>query len=144
MQHPSNNSYTSSQDLRSSSIHSASYSPISSSSLPYIPRLPSLDPQLQRLFEETLSNAKIEEVSEFLTRYSEFIDINAYDEEGQTPLQRSCQVGALPLVKLLIQYGANPGMTNREGWSPVHIASFSGNTELYSYIVRCNARSLRR
>ncbi|QQP35541.1 Notch-regulated ankyrin repeat-containing protein B, partial [Caligus rogercresseyi] len=111
-----------------------SYSPISSSSLPYIPRLPSLDPQLQRLFEETLSNAKIEEVSEFLTRYSEFIDINAYDEEGQTPLQRSCQVGALPLVKLLIQYGANPGMTNREGWSPVHIASFSGNTELYSYI----------
>ncbi|CAB4055076.1 unnamed protein product [Lepeophtheirus salmonis] len=107
-------------------------------------KTPGTDIKLQRLFDETLSNAKYEEISDFLHRYSELIDINFYDEDGQTPLQRFCQIGALPLVKLLIQYGANPGLTNREGWSPVHIASFSGNTELYSYIVRCNSNSLKR
>nr|ACO14612.1 Notch-regulated ankyrin repeat-containing protein B [Caligus clemensi] len=148
----------SSQDISSpsaSSIHSDSFSsPTSSSSFTSSPGFynntyspppkPPPDSNIQRHFEQVLSRYCLEEVRDFLMRYSEFIDINAYDEDGQTPLQSSCQMGSLPLVKLLISYGANPGMTNREGWSPVHIASFSGNTELYSYIVRCNSNSLKR
>ncbi|XP_040577045.1 uncharacterized protein [Lepeophtheirus salmonis] len=142
---PHHHSYIVDQQVQLHSISSQEQEQQQRFSDPVIEKkTPGTDIKLQRLFDETLSNAKYEEISDFLHRYSELIDINFYDEDGQTPLQRFCQIGALPLVKLLIQYGANPGLTNREGWSPVHIASFSGNTELYSYIVRCNSNSLKR
>ena len=66
---------------------------------------------------------------------SESIDINLINEEGNTPLQTATLVGSLDIVRLLIRFGADPGVTSRDGWSTLHIAAYSGHSEITQYIM---------
>src|SRR6218665_981251 len=34
--------------------------------------------------------------------------------------------------------GANPNLSNKDGWHPLHLASFKGATETLNYLVSCN------
>jgi hypothetical protein len=78
-------------------------------------------------------------VEEFLIQHSKSIDINRYDNEGQTPLQRCCLVGNLPLAKLLVKFGAKSKITTRDGFTTLHIAAFSGHSQMLFFIM--NMRS---
>lgn len=63
------------------------------------------------------------------------VDVNAYDVDGQTPFLRCCQEGDVALLKVLVAHGANIRLTTREGFSALHIAAFSGNSDLVFYVM---------
>ena len=93
--------------------------------------LPSfLNVELQNEFHELMRGCKLDDVERFLKQHSENIDINRFSPEGQTPLHEACQNGNLEATKILLQFGANPYLTNRDGFSILHLATFSGNSEL--------------
>ena len=99
-----------------------------------------VDEQKQSLFQNAVIKADIDEIDDILRRHSESIDINKYDGDGQTPIQRFCQAGNLGLVKLLVQYGADLKLRTREGWSMIHIASFTGNPAMLSFVLKSTRR----
>lgn len=58
--------------------------------------------------------------------------------EGQTALHRALILGrGLSWCKLLIANGADPNLTNRAGWHPIHLAAHSSSKETMSYIISC-------
>ena len=90
---------------------------------------------IQSRFEDALKNCDYTEVKAILDVSSESIDINLINEEGNTPLQTATLVGSLDIVRLLIRFGADPGVTSRDGWSTLHIAAYSGHSEITQYIM---------
>lgn len=50
-------------------------------------------------------------------------DINARDEYDNTALHHAVSAGDESMVRLLLQHGADPELTNRDGASPVMLAS---------------------
>lgn len=104
-------------------------------------RSPNVNPNLQQEFLKLVAKGCKEELGRFLEQHSEKLSMNQYSQvDGCTPLQRVCQdgaVNALPVARLLVQHGADPKLTSRDGWSPIHLASFSGNSALMLYMIKC-------
>ena len=112
-----------------------------------------IDVQLQEKFNQLInSSLKLEQeqtssndekstrsIEDFLIDHSTNININRYNEEGQTPLQRCCLEGNLPLAKLLVKFGAKSKITTRDGFTTLHVAAFSGHSQMLFYImsVKC-------
>ena len=88
--------------------------------------------------ETYLNEMFYKNLEDFLVHHSENIDVNQYNHDGQTALQQSCSAGNLPLVKLLVRFGANMRLTTREGFSVLHIAAFSGHSELLAFVMGQN------
>ncbi|MBO7605741.1 MAG: ankyrin repeat domain-containing protein [Elusimicrobiaceae bacterium] len=65
------------------------------------------------------------------------IDINVQEENGLTPLIVAAQAGHIEIVKILLEAGANPYITDNRGFSAEHHAISYGNVEIaeliYSY-----------
>ena len=55
-------------------------------------------------------------------------DIGRTDTD-QTPLHIACDRGHPEAVTMLLQYGANPNLFTKNGWTPCMFAARSGNTE---------------
>ena len=85
--------------------------------------------------EKELALTRVSSLEDFLLRHSENIDVNQYNDDGQTALQQSCLAGNLSLVKLLVRFGANMRLTTREGFSILHIAAFSGHSDLLNFVM---------
>lgn len=118
------------------------YLPVESLMLPLPNKThrPNYNVQSQKQFRNLLeSRAKISDIESFLGDNSETIDINEYNLEGRTALQQCCFDGNLPTAKLLVRFGADAKLTTREGFSTLHIAAFSGHSNILLYIM-----SLRR
>ena len=64
------------------------------------------------------------EIIEYLV--SSGCDINAVDDDGQTPLHKSAMFGHTESVKLLIDKGANVNQIDNNGNTPLHVAIMSG------------------
>ncbi|XP_017494468.1 PREDICTED: uncharacterized serine-rich protein C215.13-like [Rhagoletis zephyria] len=43
--------------------------------------------------------------------------------------------------KQLVLFGANPNLSNLDGWHPLHLASFSGLNENLNYLISCNTNN---
>ena len=96
---------------------------------------PKVNAELQEEFMQLLRGSNLNEIERFLREHSENVDVNVFDPEfGQTPLHDACQLGQFELVKILVQYGANHKLTNRDGFSIWHLAAFCGNPKILSYI----------
>ena len=101
---------------------------------------PNTDPDLQADFLDLVTIGKPAKLERFLESHAESVNLNQYSGEGLTPLQAVCGAGgaaALELARLLVRYGADTRLTSRDGWSPVHMATFSGNTALMLYLLQC-------
>lgn len=61
--------------------------------------------------------------------------VDARDRDGETPLWRAACNGSLPVVSLLLSYGANPFQTCRSGTSPVWAAAFNGHSSCIEALV---------
>jgi ankyrin repeat protein len=85
--------------------------------------------------EKELALTRVSSLEDFLLRHSENIDVNQYNDDGQTALQQSCLAGNLSLVKLLVRFGANMRLTTKEGFSILHIAAFSGHSDLLNFVM---------
>jgi hypothetical protein len=93
------------------------------------------DIKLQSRFHDLVNVADNVEVDDFLTQNLDRVDINQFNSEGRTALQQSCLEGNLPLAKILVKYGANLRLNTRDGFSALHLAVFSGHSQLMSYIL---------
>lgn len=107
-------------------------------SMPKATHKPEYDHQLQSVFQNAVLRGDYQEIEGFLINHSARIDLNKYDSEGQTPLHVFCSEGKLPLVQLLVRFGASTQLRTRDGWSALHIASFCGNSALLSFVLKCN------
>jgi len=112
----------------------------SSAPLPKATHRSDYNPQLQARFGAAVNRGSFQELDEFLSSYSELVNINQFDNNGQTPLQHFASQGNLKMVQLMVRFGADPRMTSKDGWSTVHIATWSGNSEVMMYIMRCSKR----
>lgn len=113
--------------LVSATIHKTHQSPV--------------DAALQKQFHSLLSIASnVLDIEDFLAKHSENVDINEYNEEGRTALQQSCFDGNLALAQLLVRFGADSRLTTREGFSALHIAAFSGHSDVLLYIMSLKHR----
>ena len=109
--------------------------PFESSFQPHLAK-PKVNLELQEEFLHLLRGSNLNEIERFLREHSENVDLNVFDPEfGQTPLHDACQLGQFELVKILVQYGANHRLTNRDGFALIHLASFAGNSQLLKYIM---------
>jgi len=62
-------------------------------------------------------------------------NIDEINEEGLTALQNSCFIGNIEMVKLLVSYGGNLKIKDRDGWSLLHGAVMAGNFSLVQFLV---------
>ena len=72
----------------------------------------------------------------FLMQQLQVPDVNLKDHDGCTPLHRACQSGASPIVKELINSGADCSVTDASGCSPVHLAAGKGNLDIVEMLVK--------
>jgi hypothetical protein len=97
-----------------------------------------VDRRLQAKLLQLLEDPMVEDLVAFLEEHAHRVDMNQYGEDGVTPLQRLCQAGGpVGVARLLVRYGADVRLTSRDGWSPLHMASFAGNTSLILYLLSC-------
>ena len=89
--------------------------------------------QGQRIFIEVLSSGDLPALRQLLQ--DNVVDVNWYNVDGQTALHQGCRDGNLELVKLLVQFGANVRLTNRDGWSPLHLATYHGHRDVVMYLI---------
>lgn len=78
----------------------------------------------------------------------EGIDLNAYDDEGYTPLAMACVQSEAAIVRLLLDSGATIDQANHFGWTPLMQAclNYSGDisaiSELLANRANVNARNI--
>lgn len=63
-------------------------------------------------------------------------NIDDVNDEGLTALQFSCFAGNLEMVKVLVSYGANWKIRDREGYTVLHAASLTGCADVVTYLLR--------
>ncbi len=90
----------------------------------------------QRVFQEAVQKGNTKELHSLLQNMTncEF-NVNSFGPEGQTALHQSVIDGNLELVKLLVKFGADIRLANREGWSALHIAAFGGHQDIVLYLI---------
>ncbi|NWV04093.1 NRARP protein, partial [Ptilonorhynchus violaceus] len=94
-------------------------------------------PPSQRVFQEAVRRGNTKELQSLLqnmTNCDEF-NVNSFGPEGQTALHQSVIDGNLELVKLLVKFGADIRLANRDGWSALHIAAFGGHQDIVLYLI---------
>ena len=63
------------------------------------------------------------------------VSLNRVDIDG-TPLHDACQKSAIPVIKVLIEAGANINAHNRSGNTPLHIAVNANNIEALKLLAK--------
>jgi len=66
---------------------------------------------------------------------AEFMNLNYLDEAGNTPLHTVACSGNLAIASLLVRHGAVHNIQNRQGFFPIHLASFYGHVELMVFLL---------
>lgn len=93
-------------------------------------------PHTQRVFQEAVRKGNTKELHSLLQNMTncEF-NVNSFGPEGQTALHQSVIDGNLELVKLLVKFGADIRLANRDGWSALHIAAYGGHQDIVLYLI---------
>ena len=87
---------------------------------------------------DLIKEGNADKLDEFLEENGKLVDINYYSEEGVTPIQQVCQDGgSLAVAKVLVKYGADLRLTSRDGWTALHMATFSASFSLMTFIRNC-------
>ncbi|MDF1589186.1 MAG: quinoprotein dehydrogenase-associated putative ABC transporter substrate-binding protein [Gammaproteobacteria bacterium] len=63
----------------------------------------------------------------------------AVGEANYTPLMIAAKVGKLPVAQTLVQYGANPNLTNDGGVTALMIAAANNNPDIISLLIKSGA-----
>ena len=118
----------------------APLSPVTSLPVPAVVGMtrPRPNSRLQDRLRALIEDGEVAALDDFLEENGKHVDVNQYDEDGVTPLQRLCQDGGqVAVARVLLKYGADLRLTSRDGWSPLHMATFSGNLKLLIFLRNC-------
>ena len=63
-------------------------------------------------------------------------DINLRNSCGKTALYLAVLRNHLNVVKVLVEHGANVGIKEENGWSPLHVASAKGYYSIMKYLLQ--------
>jgi len=67
-------------------------------------------------------------------------DLNVFIN-GQTALHHCLLLGRdVSWCQQLVNNGANPNLSNQDGWHPIHLAAFNGLHESLTYLITCNSK----
>lgn len=91
------------------------------------------------LFHEAVCSKDALRVQFLLEQNEKQFQVDAIDEDGITALQRSCFTGPLKLVQLLVTYGADLNIQDKEGWSVIHAATIARNHSIMRYLITTGA-----
>lgn len=72
--------------------------------------------QMSRALFSSVADGQDDEVTAMLEGGA---DINAYDDDGNTPLLAAIKAGQDDMALLLIEKGADPDLPDRDGWGPL-------------------------
>ena len=97
----------------------------------------------QSEFSRAVREGNPKELKRILSRYPQLVQINGFTGDGQTALTQSCKNGNLEMFKLLVAHGASLSLTNRDGFSPLHVATFHGRVDILQYILNLNSNNRR-
>lgn len=61
-------------------------------------------------------------------------DINAKDQDGNTPLHKACLAGRVEVVKMLLLSGVNRSLTNNKGQTPLDLVSMEKEKAMRSLV----------
>lgn len=87
------------------------------------------------LFHEAVHSKDVLRVTFLLEQNESQFHVDDIDEDGITALQRSCFTGPLKLVQLLVTYGADINIQDKEGWSVMHAATVAQNHSIMRYLI---------
>ena len=91
------------------------------------------------LFHEAVTSRDIFRAQFLLEQNEKHFYVDDIDEDGITALQRSCFTGPLKLVQLLVTYGADLNIQDKEGWSVMHAAAIARNHSIMRYLITMGA-----
>ncbi|KAL9974791.1 hypothetical protein ACROYT_G011874 [Oculina patagonica] len=91
------------------------------------------------LFHEAVSGKDILRVQFLLEQNEKQFHVDEIDGDGITALQRCCFTGPLKLVQLLVTYGADLNIQDKEGWSVMHAATIARNHSIMRYLITMGA-----
>ena len=84
-----------------------------------------------------LSVIKKGDYDELLLLLSTKPDLNVFIN-GQTALHHCLLLGRdVRWCQQLVNNGANPDLSNKDGWHPIHLAAFYGLHESLTYLITC-------
>ncbi|XP_033121933.1 notch-regulated ankyrin repeat-containing protein B-like [Anneissia japonica] len=90
----------------------------------------------QHIFEEAVRNGDTMTVVKLLqSSMNGHVNVNTFDAEGQTALHQSVINGNFEAVKLLVQFGADVRLANKDGWNAVHIAAWGGHQDIALFLL---------
>lgn len=91
---------------------------------------------VQKTFEEAVKTGDTIKLEKLLEERQGKVNVNWFDTEGQTALHQSCLDGNLDLVKILVRFGADFRLANKDGWSALHIATYGGHQDIAYYLLQ--------
>ena len=91
------------------------------------------------LFHEAVASRDIFRTQFLLEQNEKHFYVDDIDEDGITALQRACFTGPLKLVQLLVTYGADLNIQDKEGWSVIHAATIARNLSIMRYLINKGA-----
>ncbi len=108
-----------------------------------------LQDQFRSLLKQSLQqrgspNRRLSDLEAFLSQHSQNVDLDSSLEPSgcgddhhvhQPPVHLCCLLGDLNALRLLVRHGADLTRANRDGFSPLHLASFAGDATLLAFLV---------
>ncbi len=85
------------------------------------------------ILHSLLTQNQIEKCCCFLT-YAKNINVNTQDCSGLTPLHIATKKNFIPIIKLLLDYGANPWIRCNKNMLPVHYLQDDNDPEVYKLL----------
>ncbi len=89
----------------------------------------------QTLALDAVLESSVDDLEDSLTEA--VFDINEPDGNGETLLHRAAQEGDIDCIRVLVKYGANVNVKDKQGWPPVHTALRHANIPAMVYLVEC-------
>ncbi|KAJ3451697.1 ankyrin repeat domain-containing protein 13c [Anaeramoeba flamelloides] len=84
-------------------------------------------------FISLVENDKYNELKKYF-KNKLITDLNVHDQNNETALIIAIQNDSYRMVKLLFRNGADPLVTNKEGWSAIQQATFFGNRKIIKLV----------